>query len=73
MQNHELNTTPRLTKPRPFAKFATEPLHDIRANKRRNADEPASYNGLIAIWSELTRQAAALHDTRGDPRGSLEL
>ena len=72
MQNHEVNTTPHLTKPRPFAKFATEPLHDICANKGRNADEAAPYNGLIAVWSELTCQAAAIHDTRGDPRGSLE-
>ena len=48
-------------------------LYDICTNKRRNAGEAASYNGLIAVWSELTRQAAALHDTRGDQQGSLEL
>ena len=48
-------------------------LYDICANKRRNAVEAASYNGLIAVWSELTRQAAAIHDTRGDLQGSLEL
>ena len=48
-------------------------LYDICANKRRNAGEAASYNGLIAVWSELTRQAAAIHDTRGDLQGSLEL
>ena len=47
-------------------------LYDICANKRRNAGEAASYNGLIAVWSELTRQAAAIHDTRGDLQGSLE-
>ena len=48
-------------------------LYDICANKRPNASEAASYNGLIAVWSELTRQAAAIHDTRGDLQGSLAL
>ena len=48
-------------------------LYDICANKRRNAGEASSYNGLIAVWPELTRQAAAIHDTRGDLQGSLEL
>ena len=48
-------------------------LYDICTNKRRNAGEAASYNGLIAVWSELTRQAAAIHDTRGDLQGSMEL
>ena len=48
-------------------------LYDICANKRRNAGEAASYNGLIAVWSELTRQAAAIHDTHGGLQGSLEL
>ena len=41
-------------------------LYDICTNKRKNAGEAASYNGLIAVWPELTRQAAAIHDTRGD-------
>ena len=45
---------------------------DICANKRRNAGEAASYNGLIAVWSELTRQAASIHDTRGDRQGMLD-
>ena len=48
-------------------------LYDICANKRRNAGEAAAYNGLIAVWPELTRQAAALHDTRGDRQGALDL
>ena len=47
-------------------------LYDICTNKRRDAGEASSYNGLIAVWSELTRQAAAIHDTRGDLQGSLE-
>ena len=48
-------------------------LYDISANKRQDAGEAASYNSLIAVWSELTRQAAAIHDTRGDLQGSLGL
>ena len=48
-------------------------LYDICANKRQDASEAASYNGLIAVWSDLTRQAATIHDTRGDPQWSLEL
>ena len=48
-------------------------LYDICSNKKRNAGEAASYNGLIAVWSELTRQAAAIHDTHGGLQGSLEL
>ena len=47
-------------------------LYDICANKRRNAAEAASYNGLIAVWSELTRQAAAIHDIRGDLQEMLD-
>ena len=47
-------------------------LYDICANKRRNAGEAVSYNGLIAVWSELTRQAAAIHDMRGDLQGALD-
>ena len=47
-------------------------LYDICANKRRNAGEAASYNGLIAVWSELTRQAAAIHDARGDLQEMLD-
>ena len=48
-------------------------LYDICANKRRNAVEASSYNGLIAVWSELTRPATAFHDTRGDLQGAPEL
>ena len=48
-------------------------LYDICANKRQDAGEAAAYNGLIAVWPELTRQAAALHDVRGDGQGALDL
>ena len=48
-------------------------LYDVCTNKRRDAAEAVSYNGLIAVWAELTRQAAAMHDVRGDPQQALDL
>lgn len=41
-------------------------LYDINANKRKDAKEATAYNALIADWTELTRQAASVHDTRRD-------
>lgn len=41
-------------------------LYDISANKRKDAKEATAYNALIADWTELTRQAAAIHDMSGD-------
>ena len=46
-------------------------LYDICINKRRDAGEAASYNGLIAVWSELTRQAATIQDTPNTPQESI--
>jgi putative DNA methylase len=37
-------------------------LYDICSNKRKDAKEATSYNGLIAVWTELTRQAGAIQD-----------
>ena len=48
-------------------------LYDTCTNKRRDAAEAVSYNGLIAVWAELTRQAAAIHDVRGDLQHALDL
>ena len=48
-------------------------LYDISANKRRDATEAAAYNGLIAVWTELTRQAAAMPDEPDDIQGTLDL
>ena len=48
-------------------------LYDICSNKRQDANEASSYNGLIAVWTDLTRQAAAIHDVRGDGQGALDL
>jgi putative DNA methylase len=41
-------------------------LYDISANKRKDPKEATAYNALIADWTELTRQAAAIHNTSGD-------
>lgn len=35
-------------------------LYDICSNKRKDAKEATSYNALIAVWTELTRQAATM-------------
>lgn len=48
-------------------------LYDICANKRKDAKEATAYNALIADWTELTRQAATVHDTRGDSQMSLKV
>lgn len=37
-------------------------LYDICSNKRKDAKEATSYNALIAVWTELTRQAASIHE-----------
>jgi putative DNA methylase len=41
--------------------------------KRSDAKEATSYNALIAVWAELTRQAAAIQDTRINVQASLDL
>ena len=33
---------------------------------------PAFYNGLVAAWSELPRQATAIHKMPGDWQGDLD-
>ena len=48
-------------------------LYDISANKRRDAAEAAAYNGLIAVWTELTRQAASIPDIPDEIQGTLDL
>ena len=48
-------------------------LYDICANKRQDAKEATAYNALIADWTELTRQAAAIHDTSGERQAALDL
>ena len=46
-------------------------LYDICSNKRKDAKEATSYNALIAVWTDLTRLAATIHDTRGDGQLSM--
>ncbi|MNH86371.1 hypothetical protein D3C73_388280 [compost metagenome] len=48
-------------------------LYDIAANKRKDSKEATAYNALIADWTELSREAAAIHNVRGSGQGSLEL
>ena len=48
-------------------------LYDIAALKRKDAKEATAYNALIADWAELTKAAAAIHDTRGDRQTRLDL
>ena len=48
-------------------------LYDISANKRKDAKEATAYNALIADWTELSRQAAAIHDTSGDRQIKLNI
>ncbi|NOE33881.1 DUF1156 domain-containing protein [Ruegeria sp. HKCCD7318] len=35
-------------------------LYEVCSTKRQDAKEATSYNGLIAVWAELTRQAATV-------------
>lgn len=48
-------------------------LYDISANKRKDAKEATAYNALIADWTELTKVAAAIHDTSGDRQIRLDI
>ena len=48
-------------------------LYDISANKRQDAKEANAYNALIADWTELSRHAATIHETRGNLQQSLDL
>jgi len=48
-------------------------LYDISANKRKDAKEATAYNALIADWTELTKAAAAIHDTSGDRQTRMDI
>lgn len=48
-------------------------LYDIAALKRKDAKEATAYNALIADWAELTKAAAAIHDTRGDGQTRMDI
>ena len=46
-------------------------LYDICVNKRQNPSEATPYNNLIAVWPELTRQAASVGDDLRDRQVDL--
>jgi putative DNA methylase len=48
-------------------------VYEISANKRKDAKEATAYNALIADWTELTRQAAAVHDTSGNRQTRMDI
>ncbi|WP_037504451.1 DUF1156 domain-containing protein [Sphingobium bisphenolivorans] len=48
-------------------------LYDISANKRKDAKEATAYNAIIADWTELSREAAKIHDTRRDGQAAFDL
>ena len=47
-------------------------LYDICSNKRNDAKEATAYNGLIAVWSDLTRLAVNIR-LEGDEQAELDL
>jgi putative DNA methylase len=48
-------------------------LYDIAANKRKDSKEGGPYNAVIADWTEMSRQAARIHDTRRDGQAAFDL
>ena len=48
-------------------------LYDVCSNKRQDAKEATSYNGLIAVWTDLTRLAATIHDTDLNRQSAMDI
>ncbi|MFC3118896.1 hypothetical protein ACFOHS_14545 [Jhaorihella thermophila] len=48
-------------------------LYEVCATRRQDAKEATAYNGLIAVWSDLTREAAQIHDTDMNRQGRLDI
>ena len=46
--------------------------YDVCTNKRQDAREAMAYNSLIAVWAELTRQAAASRDPDGSRQMAMD-
>ncbi|MCY4332864.1 MAG: DUF1156 domain-containing protein [Cyanobacteria bacterium MAG CAR1_bin_15] len=46
--------------------------YDVCTNKRQDAREAMAYNSLIAVWAELTRQAAASRDPDGTRQMAMD-
>lgn len=47
--------------------------YDVCTNKRQDAKEAMAYNSLIAVWAELTRQAAASRDPDGRRQMAMDI
>ena len=48
-------------------------IHGICSDKRKDADEAASYNALMAVWGDLTRMAATVKDIQYKNQTSINL
>ncbi|MGB0796367.1 MAG: DUF1156 domain-containing protein, partial [Paracoccaceae bacterium] len=48
-------------------------LYDLCSTKRKDAKEATAYNGLIAVWPDLSRLAATITDIDTDRQTKLEL
>ena len=48
-------------------------LYDIAANRRKDASEATAWNGLIKVWSVLTKEAAAAQDRVGGQQTALNI
>jgi putative DNA methylase len=48
-------------------------LYEISDKRRQDRQEATAYNALVTDWTELTRQAAAIHDTVGDRQIRLDI
>ncbi|ALC11380.1 DUF1156 domain-containing protein [Sphingopyxis sp. 113P3] len=48
-------------------------LYEISDKRRQDRQEATTYNALVTDWTELTRQAAAIHDTVGDRQIKLDI
>ena len=48
-------------------------LYEISDKRRQDRQEATAYNALVTDWTELTRQAAAIHDIVGDRQIRLDI
>ena len=48
-------------------------LYDLSANKRQDAKEAVAYNALIADWTDLSREAAAVVEDAGNGQIGMDI
>ena len=48
-------------------------LYDVCSNKRQDPKEATAYNGLIAVWPDLTRLASTIQDTDTNRQATMDL